>query len=81
MKRVRIGWAIFCAVIDITLVVLVCMEWSKNGSPWWILLLAGVVYTIGAICGWGFIDGYLYEAQEREESDLYYGPQDEEYYG
>ena len=77
MKRVRIGWAILCAVIDITLVVLVCMEWSKNGSPWWILLLAGVVYTIGAICGWGFIDGYLYEAQEHEESDLYYGPQDE----
>lgn len=77
MKRVRIGLAIFCAVIDITLVVLVCMEWSKNGSPWWILLLAGVVYTIGAICGWGFIDGYLYEAQEREEGDLYYGPQDE----
>lgn len=77
MKRVRIGWAILCAAIDITLAVLVCMEWSKNGSPWLILLLAGVVYTVGAIAVWGFIDGYLYEAQEREESDLYYGPQDE----
>ena len=77
MKRVRIGLAILCAVIDIALVVLVCMEWSKNGSPWWILVLAGVVYTIGAIAGWGFIDSLLYEAEIRNEGDIYYGPQDE----
>ena len=77
MKRVRIGWAIICAVIDIALVVLVCMEWSKNGSPWWILVLAGVVYTIGAFAGWGFIDSLLYEAEYRNEGDIYYGPQDE----
>ena len=77
MKRVRIGWAIFCAVIDIALVVLVCMEWSKNGSPWWILVLAGVIYTIGAIVGWAWFDDILKAAQEREEGDIYYGPQDE----
>ena len=72
MKRVRIGWAILCAVIDITLVVLVCMEWSKNGSPWWILVLAGVIYTIGAIVGWAWFDDILKAAQEREEGDIYY---------
>ena len=72
MKRVRIGWAIFCAVIDITLVVLVCMEWSKNGSPWWILLLAGVIYTVGALCIWGWFDDILREAQRRDEEDIYY---------
>ena len=77
MKRVRIGWAIICAVIDIALVVLVCMEWSKNGSPWWILVLAGVIYTIGAIVGWAWFDDILKAAQEREEGDIYYGPQDE----
>ena len=77
MKRVRIGWAILCAVIDIALVVLVCMEWSKNGSPWWILVLAGVIYTIGAIVGWAWFDDILKAAQEREEGDIYYGPQDE----
>ena len=72
MKRVRIGWAILCAVIDIALVVLVCMEWSKNGSPWWILVLAGVVYTIGAICGWAWFDDILKYQQHREEDDIYY---------
>ena len=72
MKRVRIGWAIICAVIDIALVVLVCMEWSKNGSPWWILVLAGVYYTIGAIVGWAWFDDILKAAQEREEGDIYY---------
>ena len=77
MKRVRIGWAIVCAAIDIALVVLVCMEWSKNGSPWWILVLAGVIYTIGAIVGWAWFDDILKAAQEREEGDIYYGPQDE----
>ena len=77
MKRVRIGWAIVCAAIDIALVVLVCMEWSKNGSPWWILVLAGVIYTIGAIVGWAWFDDLLKAAQEREEGDIYYGPQDE----
>ena len=77
MKRVRIGWAILCAVIDIALVVLVCMEWSKNGSPWWILVLAGVIYTIGAIVGWAWFDDIFKAAQEREEGDIYYGPQDE----
>ena len=77
MKRVRIGWAIICAVIDIALVVLVCMEWSKNGRPWWILVLAGVIYTIGAIVGWAWFDDILKAAQEREEGDIYYGPQDE----
>ena len=77
MKRVRIGWAILCAAIDIALVVLVCMEWSKNGSPWWILVLAGVIYTIGAIVGWAWFDDILKAAQEREEGDIYYGPQDE----
>ena len=77
MKRVRIGWAIVCAVIDIALVVLVCMEWSKNGSPWWILVLAGIIYTIGAICIWGWFEMILRDAQDREEGDIYYGPQDE----
>lgn len=77
MKRVRIGWAIVCAAIDIALVVLVCLEWSKNGSPWWILVLAGVIYTIGAIVGWAWFDDILKAAQEREEGDIYYGPQDE----
>ena len=77
MKRVRIGWAIICAVLDIALVVLVCMEWSKNGSPWWILVLAGVIYTIGAFASWVFIDTFLYEAQCREEGDIYYGLEDE----
>ena len=72
MKRVRIGWAILCAAIDIALVVLVCMEWSKNGSPWWILVLAGVIYTIGAIVGWAWFDDILKAAQEREEGDIYY---------
>ena len=72
MKRVRIGWAILCAVIDIALVVLVCMEWSKNGSPWWILCVAGVVYTIGAICGWAWFDDILKYQQRREEDDIYY---------
>ena len=72
MKRVRIGWAIVCAAIDIALVVLVCMEWSKNGSPWWILVLAGVIYTIGAIVGWAWFDDILKAAQEREEGDIYY---------
>ena len=72
MKRVRIGWAIICAAIDIALVVLVCMEWSKNGSPWWILVLAGVIYTIGAIVGWAWFDDILKAAQEREEGDIYY---------
>lgn len=77
MKRVRIGWAIICAAIDIALVVLVCMEWSKNGSPWWILCLAGVVYTIGAIAIWWTIDDVFQDVQEREEGDIYYGPQEE----
>ena len=72
MKRVRIGWAILCAAIDIALVVLVCMEWSKNGSPWWILVLAGVIYTIGAIVGWAWFDDILRAAQRREEEDIYY---------
>lgn len=72
MKRVRIGWAILCAAIDIALVVLVCMEWSKNGSPWWILCLAGVVYTIGAFCGWAWFDDILEAAQRREQDDIYY---------
>ena len=77
MKRVRIGWAILCAAIDIALVVLVCMEWSKNGSPWWILCIAGVVYTIGAFCGWAWFDDILEAAQRREEGDIYYGPQED----
>ena len=77
MKRVRIGWAIVCAAIDIALVVLVCMEWSKNGSPWWSLILAGVYYTIGAIAVWWTIDDVFQAAQEREEGDIYYGPQEE----
>lgn len=72
MKRVRIGWAILCAVIDIALVVLVCMEWSKNGSPWWILVLAGIIYTIGAFAIWGWFEMILRDAQDREEGDIYY---------
>ena len=73
MKRVRIGWAIFCAVIDITLVVLVCMEWSAKGcNQWWALTLAGVIYTVGALCIWGWFDDILRAAQRREEEDIYY---------
>ena len=34
--------------------------------------MAGVVYTIGAICGWGWFDDILREAQRREEEDIYY---------
>lgn len=77
MKRVRIGWAIFCAIIDIALVVWVCIEWAKTGSPWWSLILAGVYYTIGAIAVWWTIDDVFQAAQEREEGDIYYGPQEE----
>ena len=77
MKQLRIAWAIFCAIIDIALVACVCIEWAKTGSPWWSLILAGVFYTVGAIAVWWTIDDVLQDAQEREEGDIYYGPQDE----
>ena len=77
MKRVRIGWAILCAVIDIALVVCVCQEWAKTGSAWWSLILAGVYYTIGAVVFWDFFDTVFRDAQRRDEEDIYYGPQEE----
>ena len=78
MKRVRIGWAIFCAVIDIALIVWVCIEWSKTGSAWWSLVLAGAFYTVGAFTVWNEIDNILYDVQCREEEDIYYGDQKEQ---
>ena len=77
MKQLRIAWAIFCAIIDIALVACVCIEWAKTGSPWWSLILVGVFYTVGAIAVWWMIDNVFQSAQDREDGDIYYGPQDE----
>ena len=72
MKRLRIGWGIFCAICDIALTVFVCMEWSKTGSAWWSLVLAGVFYTIGCINVWKFFDDLFKKAQSNDKKNIYY---------
>ena len=72
MKRLSIGWAIFSALGDIALIVLVCKQWDVTGSPWWSLLLASLFYTVGCITVWWFFDSILSDYQRRFEDDIYY---------
>ena len=76
MKRVRIGWGIFCAVSDIALCIWVCHEWAKVGCEWFSLLLAIIFYTVGALGIWLTVDSVFSDVQNRDNGDIYYKEED-----
>ena len=59
--KARIINGIFWAILAVTLIVYVCIEWHKNGCDWDTLVVAIIFYTCMPAALWFTIDQTIKE--------------------
>lgn len=65
MKAKRIINLVVWLVVAVALVVVVCLEWHRQGCGWWSFVAASVVYGLMCIAGCVGVDDMLREGGKR----------------
>ena len=71
-KKIKIGWAVICAIVAVSLCIAVINEWKAQGCTMEFSLVAGcIVYIAGSVALWiagkefvDFIDYWWFNGDE-----------------